>query len=78
METKIQKWGNSLGVRIPGNIVKDLSLKNGSLVDIEEISNKIVIKPKENNNLDEMIDSITESNVHSELDFGDTEGNEIW
>ena len=37
MEAKIQKWGNSLGIRIPMNMIRDLALENGSTVDIEEI-----------------------------------------
>ena len=78
METKIQKWGNSLGIRIPINIVKDLSLRNGSIVDIEKEIDTIVIRPKEKYNLDEMLNSINDTNMHSEFSFGVTEGEEIW
>jgi antitoxin MazE len=78
METKIQKWGNSLGIRIPINIVKDLSLRNGSIVDIEEEIDTIVIRPKEKYNLNEMLNSINDTNTHSEFSFGVIEGKEIW
>ena len=46
METIIRKWGNSLGIRIPSHIAKDLSLEEGSCVEIEDVDNKIIIKPK--------------------------------
>jgi antitoxin component of MazEF toxin-antitoxin module len=33
METIVKKWGNSLGIRIPNAIARELSLKDGSFVD---------------------------------------------
>ena len=76
MEAKIQKWGNSLGIRIPINIIRDLALENGSIVDIEEIEDQIVIKPKRN--LADLLNCITADNIHHEIDFGMSEGNESW
>lgn len=78
METKIRKWGNSLGIRIPMNIINDLSLKNGSTVDITENKETIIIRPKKNRDLNELIEKISDENIHSEIDFGKAEGNEIW
>jgi antitoxin component of MazEF toxin-antitoxin module len=34
MEAVVKKWGNSLGIRIPNLIVRELSLKDGSFVDM--------------------------------------------
>ena len=45
MEATVQKWGNSLGIRIPNLLVRELSLKNGSVVDIDDNGNEIIIKP---------------------------------
>ena len=78
METKIQKWGNSLGIRIPMNIINDLSLENGSTVDITEETDSIVIRPKKNYNLEELLGNISTENLHSQVDFGKIEGNEAW
>jgi antitoxin MazE len=78
MEAKIQKWGNSLGIRIPVNMIKALSLRNGSIVDIDEESDRLIIRPKEKPNLDDLLDAISKENLHSELDFGKVEGNEVW
>ncbi|MFO7730834.1 MAG: AbrB/MazE/SpoVT family DNA-binding domain-containing protein [Spirochaetia bacterium] len=78
MEAKIQKWGNSLGVRIPGFIAKKLSLKHGSPVEIGVEMDKIVIRSKEKYDLDAMIGEISDNNIHSEVDFGAEEGKEIW
>lgn len=46
METIVKKWGNSLGIRIPKHIAKELSLKDGSSVDIEDKEGEIIIHPK--------------------------------
>ena len=45
MEAMVQKWGNSLGIRIPNFIVREFSLKYGSVVNINDNGNEIVIKP---------------------------------
>ena len=78
MEAKIQKWGNSLGVRIPMSIVKDLSLENGSAVEVIKENDNIVIKPLLKVNVSDLIDQISDDNLHSEVDWGTPEGNEIW
>ena len=78
MEAKIQKWGNSLGIRIPMTIIKDLSLENGSVVNIEEDADKIIIETKRHQDILSLISQITKDNIHSEVDWGIPEGDEIW
>lgn len=78
MDTIIQKWGNSLGVRIPLNIARGLHLKKGCRVDISGDDSKIVIRPKNKKNLKEMLQAITADNIHGEFDPGGEAGNEIW
>lgn len=43
METKIQKWGNSYGIRIPNMILKTLNIKADDLLVMENVDGKIVI-----------------------------------
>lgn len=43
--TKIQKWGNSLAVRIPKDVTKTLRLKEGNAVVIHESGRRVVITP---------------------------------
>lgn len=77
MEIEIKKWGNSLGIRIPKIIAKDLKITEGTLVNIEDIDGKIVISPKKNT-LQNILKQINAENIHSELDFGKQEGQESW
>jgi len=66
MQATIQKWGNSLGIRIPNLFAKDLSLKNGSSVEILEEDNRIIIQSSKKKTLREILELVTEDNIHSE------------
>ena len=78
MEAVVKKWGNSLGIRIPNLIVRELSLKDGSYVDINDNGNEILIKPIRKNNLSDMLNLINEKNIHEEIKSTGPVGNEIW
>jgi antitoxin MazE len=78
MEAVIKKWGNSLGVRIPNHLVRELALKDGSLVDICDKGKTIIIKPLQKNNLSAMLKNVTDQNIHKEIDFNSPVGKEIW
>jgi antitoxin MazE len=78
MEAVIKKWGNSLGIRIPKFIVKELSLKDGSCVEIEDKEGQIIIHPKNGKNLDELLQKINKTNIHSEVKTNGPIGKEIW
>jgi len=47
MITKVQKWGNSLGVRIPKPMAEDTRLRAGSPVDVREEGDRLIIVPVE-------------------------------
>jgi antitoxin MazE len=78
MSVKIQKWGNSLGVRIPKTVIEKVNLSENSEVEIESKNGTIVIFPaKKAYSLDALVEQITKSNLHSEEDFK-VEGDEVW
>ena len=78
MQTNIQKWGNSLGVRIPVHMVQALSIHAGIAVDILMENKQIIIRPKKYS-LHDLVDQITEENKHP-LQYNDDEvvGLEEW
>jgi len=78
MEAVVKKWGNSLGIRIPNLIARELSLKDGSFVNINERGKEIIIMPIKKSRLSEMLNNINEQNLHAEIDTGKPVGNEIW
>lgn len=77
MQTVVQKWGNSLGIRIPSMYVKEFNLKNGNSVEITEENGKIVIVPPKKT-LQEMLSRVTQDNLHSPIETGSSLGNEEW
>lgn len=78
MAVKVQKWGNSLGVRIPKSIIQKVNLQENSEVEIESKNGTIVISPVQKPySLDELLNQITEENLHDE-DAAIPEGREVW
>lgn len=80
METNIQKWGNSLGVRLPKSIAVNKSLKEGSRVVVSETKTGISIEvvKRKRPTLNELLKGVTKENLHPETDWGEPVGNEIW
>ena len=78
MQAVAKKWGNSLGIRLPNLIVRELSLKDGSALDITKEGQDIIIKPNNKNKLSNMLSKINKQNLHKEIDTGEPVGKEIW
>ncbi|OHD57802.1 MAG: hypothetical protein A2014_10715 [Spirochaetes bacterium GWF1_49_6] len=79
MKSAVQKWGNSLAVRIPANYAKDVRIQEGSAVEVTVEENRIVIIPEtKGGRLEEMLSRIDENNRHGETDTGGQVGSEIW
>lgn len=80
MKTRIQKWGNSLALRIPSAFAKEMSINADSEIDISLQNGVIVVTPlpSEPFTLEELLAGITESNLHTEIDTGSPVGNEAW
>ncbi len=78
MPAKIQKWGNSLGVRIPKALVEKAHLKENSEVEIEHHNGTLVLFPvKKQFSLKMLLELVTDDNLHGEEDFR-SEGREVW
>jgi len=77
MQTVVQKWGNSLGIRIPSLYVKEFDLRNGSSVEIVEEEGKLVIKPGKIT-LEQLLSQVTEDNIHEPWETGPSVGKEEW
>jgi antitoxin MazE len=80
METKIQKWGNSLAVRLPKDVVLKQLLREGSNVTITSEKDGIIIKqtPKSAGSLQELVKKMTKDNLHTETLWGKSIGKEVW
>lgn len=76
----IAKWGNSLAIRIPQNLAKEINLAEGSEVQLVLIDGKLTIEriTRRRYSLEELVETITPENVHTEIDTGVAVGNEVW
>lgn len=74
---QVQKWGNSLGIRIPKAIAVKVGLEEGSEIELDIEEGNLIIKPK-SKSLDELLSQITPENLHSEIPTGKPEGRESW
>lgn len=80
MTTRIQKWGNSLALRIPRSFAKDIRLSQGSEVDLTVDRGRLMIVPsrKAKYPLAALLKGINKKNLHHEVDTGTVSGNEAW
>ena len=79
MLTKVQKWGNSLALRIPKSFAADAHLENESVVEVSLVDGHLVIKriaPEWT--LEQLLAGVTKQNIHTEIETGDPIGKEVW
>ena len=80
MKTRVQKWGNSLALRIPRPFAEETNMHENSAVDVSVRSGKLVVVAlvEEELSLDQLVEQITPENRHREIGTGERVGNEAW
>jgi antitoxin MazE len=80
MRVGIQKWGNSLAVRIPKAIAMESKISQGSQVELTLDKGCVVLRPIEaaKYSLEELLAGIRKDNLHEEVDTGEAVGREAW
>lgn len=80
MEAKVQKWGNSLALRIPKVFAQNMDIHQDALVDISIEKGKLVITPitEQEYSLERLLEQVTDGNIHKEVDTGNSVGKEVW
>jgi len=72
MTTRIQKWGNSLALRIPSALAREIGLEQGASVEVSLRKGKIVLEPVEEPHLtlEQLLEGVTEQNLRHEVNTG--------
>ena len=80
MTGKIQKWGNSLAIRIPKSFATEVGIDEGSAVDLLIDEGRLILDPIESSPLalDGLLAGVTNENTHGEIDVGGRAGKELW
>jgi antitoxin MazE len=80
MKLKVQKWGNSLALRIPKALAIEANISSGSTVEMSLSNGELKIRPVEDQeySLDELLSGVTAENIHDEISIGIPQGKESW
>lgn len=80
MRTKIQRWGNSLAVRIPKVFAEEVGLSDDSPIEMRLFKGGLLVEPSSTwaPSLEDLLDEVTDANLHDEVDTGSAQGSEVW
>jgi len=80
MRVRVEKWGNSLALRIPKPFAEEVRVKQGTMIDLSLADGKLVVTPvsREKWTLTRLLARVTKKNIHGEADFGPAVGREAW
>ncbi len=80
MRVSVQKWGNSLALRIPRSFAEETEIRNGSVVDLSVVQGRLVVKPmtKAQYDLKRLLAGVTKRNRHGKIQTGERVGHEAW
>ena len=79
MVTRVQKWGNSLALRIPQSFAVQAKVAAGTAVDIAVERGQLVVRPvRQRYRLRDLLKAVDARNLHAEVQTGRSVGREIW
>ncbi len=79
MVTRVQKWGNSLALRIPQSFAVQAKIAAGTAVDIAVEKGQLVVRPvRQRYRLRDLLKVVDARNLHAEVQTGRPVGREIW
>ena len=80
MKTKVQKWGNSLALRIPRPLAAGANVAAGTTVEIELREGKLIVERTHapQYDLDDLLAGVDITNLHGETATGTRVGHEAW
>ncbi|MBW6457333.1 MAG: AbrB/MazE/SpoVT family DNA-binding domain-containing protein [Trueperaceae bacterium] len=81
MPTKIQRWGNSQGIRVPKSVLADARLQVGDVVDVRAVDGTLVVTRARSRrgraSLEDLVAALPGAGQHGEADWGRPEGDEV-
>ncbi len=80
MLTKVQRWGNSLGLRIPRTLAEEAAVGVGTEVDVSVKGGDLIVKPtrRKTYRLEELLRGVNARNLHGAIETGEPVGREVW
>jgi antitoxin MazE len=80
MKTRVQKWGNSLALRIPKAFAEEAGLREDGAVELSVVAGGLVVRPvvPPAPSLEELLRGVTPENIPGEWETGPAVGREAW
>ena len=80
MQARVQKWGNSLAIRIPKAFAAQSQIDQNSLIELSVENGRIVLVPvaPPKVTLTQLLEGVTKENLHQEIETGFSVGQEVW
>lgn len=80
MRTRVQRWGNSLAVRIPKSFAQEVGLDEGAAIEMTLDDHRLVVEPlvDQGPTLSRLLEGVTDANRHGEVETGAGVGGEVW
>lgn len=80
MKGRVQKWGNSLALRIPKSFADEIGLGQNSTIQLMIKEGALVVTPERETKwrLEELLEKVTKDNIHHEWESGSAQGDEVW
>ncbi len=80
MKTLVQRWGNSLALRIPKTFAEEISVREGDEVEMNVAKGRLIVAPRppRDYHLADLVAEIRPSNLHKEIVVQGPQGKEAW
>lgn len=78
MKVKVEKRGGELVLRIPEQVAESVGLGQDEEVEIRALGAMLVIWSSSRPSLEDLLEQVTEENLHDEWETGPPVGREIW
>ena len=77
MHVQVSKWGNSLGLRLPRALAREIGVREGQVVDVTAEAGRLIVEPATRPpRLEALLKGMTPEAMHEAFDWGDDEGRE--
>lgn len=78
MVVKVQRWGNSLALRLPKAVAEKAGIGEGSSLDVEAKKGQIVARSVRRYRLEDLLEGVEPAKLHAEISTGPRMGREAW
>ena len=77
MRVRVSKWGNSLGLRLPRALARQIGVQEGRQVEVSAQGSRLIIEACPDYSLAALLANMTPEAMHEAFDWGQDLGGEV-